>query len=165
MGSDRFSTAARLKAIGQEAQARVYRAAARRPMRRNRLTGRAALLALVLCSLVVVLAYPTRQYIAQRSAIADQRRQAEQAEQRVKQLREEKARWQDPAYVEAQARTYLHYVRPGETGFTLVGTAASGSLDPAAENGAADKAAANRPWYANLWDGVDHADTAAEPHH
>ena len=165
MGSERFSTAARLRAIGQEAQARVYRAAARRPVRRNRLTGRAALLALVLCSLVVVLAYPTRQYIAQRSAISDQRRQAQQAEQRVKQLREEKARWQDPAYVEAQARTYLHYVRPGETGFTLPGDAASGSADQAARRGAADEAAAGRPWYSNLWDGVDQADAAAAPHH
>uniref|UniRef100_UPI0008499431 FtsB family cell division protein n=1 Tax=Actinacidiphila rubida TaxID=310780 RepID=UPI0008499431 len=124
MGADRFSTAARLKAIGQEAQARVYRAAARRPVRRNKLTGRAALLALVLCSLVVALAYPMRQYVAQRSDIADQRRQAREAEKKVEQLRQEKARWQDPDYVRAQAREHLHYVMPGETGYQVAGLGA-----------------------------------------
>ncbi|WP_405582393.1 septum formation initiator family protein [Streptomyces sp. NBC_01190] len=165
MEADRFSTAARLKAIGQEAQARVYRAATRRPVRRNKLTGRAALLALVLCALVVALAYPTRQYIAQRSDIADQRRAAQRAKEKVEQLREEKARWEDPDYVRAQARQRLHYVVPGETGYQLTGplpTATPGSAaDPATADRAAGEAAANRPWYDNLWDGVDQADAAA----
>jgi cell division protein FtsB len=158
VGSDRFTTTARLKAIGQEAQARVYRAAARRPVRRNKLTGRAALLALVLCALVVALAYPTRQYIAQRSAISDQRRQARQAEQRVEQLREEKARWQDPDYVRAQARAHLHFVMPGETGYSVAGSPQDGGSADARSS--ADEAAADRPWYHNLWDGLDNADAA-----
>ena len=173
MGSDRFSTAARLKAIGQEAHARVYRAAAaRRPVRRNRLTGRAALLALVLCALVVALAYPMRQYIAQRSDIADQRREAQQARQKVEQLREQKARWQDPEYVRTQAREQLHYVAPGETGYSVPDPAPSGDSSAAQHKSAGSPgdggqaaAAARRPWYANLWDGVDHADAAAPPRH
>jgi cell division protein FtsB len=166
VGADRFSTSARLKAIGQEAQARVYRAAAaRRPVRRNKLTGRAALLALVLCALVVALAYPMRQYIAQRSDIADQRRAAQQAKARVEQLREQKARWQDPQYVRAQAREHLHFVLPGETGYNIANPTPTG--DAAAEHHATNDAAAHRPWYDNLWDSVDqtdaggHADAAA----
>jgi cell division protein FtsB len=159
VGADRFTTTARLKAIGQEAQARVYRAAtARRPARRNKLTGRAALLALVLCALVVALAYPTRQYIAQRAEIADQRRAAEAAQAQVEQLREEKARWEDPEYVEAQARERLHYVLPGETGYQVAGPVPTPS---ATAQGTADDTAAHRPWYDNLWDGVDQADAAA----
>jgi cell division protein FtsB len=161
VGADRFSTSARLKAIGQEAQARVYRVA-RRPPRRNKLTGRAALLALVLCALVVALAYPMRQYIAQRSDIADQRREAQQARQKVEQLREEKARWQDPQYVRTQARDHLHYVLPGETGYNVVPTAPTGD---AAAHPATNEAAAHRPWYDNLWDSLDHADAAAAPRH
>ncbi len=160
MGADRFSTAARLRVIGQEAQARVYRAAARRPVRRNKLTGRAALLALVLCAMVVALAYPMRQYVSQRSQIADQRRQAQEAERKVEQLREEKARWQDPAYVEAQARAHLHFVMPGETGYSVASPPRSGA-DKSAERSAVNEAAAHRPWYDNLWDGVDQADAAA----
>ncbi len=72
---------------------------------RSRLTGRAALLALVLCSLVVALAYPIRQYVSQRAEIADlQREQAARRRQRVEDLRDHKARWQDDAYAEQQAR-------------------------------------------------------------
>jgi cell division protein FtsB len=159
LGADRFSTTARLKAIGQEAQARVYRAAAaRRPVRRNKLTGRAALLALVLCALVVALAYPTRQYIAQRGDIADQRRAAEAAKKQVEKLREEKARWEDPDYVAAQARERLHYVLPGETGYQVAGPVTTSSANG---QGTAADTAAHRPWYDNLWDGVDQADAVA----
>jgi cell division protein FtsB len=150
---ERFTTAARLRTLGQQAQARVYRATGRTP-RRNRLTGRAALLALTVCALVVALAYPTRQYIAQRSQIAAQRQQVQQARERVEQLREQKARWADPDYVKAQARAQLHYVMPGETGFTMAQGAGTAALPGASASGAA----ANRPWYDNLWDGVNAAD-------
>jgi cell division protein FtsB len=151
---ERFSTATRLKALGEEAVARVYRAQNRRlrAPRRGRLTGRAALLALVVCSLVVALAYPMRQYVSQRSDIADQRRQAQEARERVRELRDEKARWQDPAYVEQQARKHLHYLRPGETGY-IVEDGSAGPRRPSDRGAAADRA-----WYHDLWDGVDAAD-------
>jgi cell division protein FtsB len=155
VAADRFSTAARLKAIGEQAQARVYRATGRQPdgspVRRNKLTGRAALLALTVCALVVALAYPTRQYLAQRSEIAAQRRQAEQAQQQVEQLREQKARWSDPDFVKAQARAQLHFVMPDESGYIMLGRPGSGD-DQSADAGA------NRPWYDNVWDGLNATD-------
>ncbi|GGU10296.1 MULTISPECIES: FtsB family cell division protein [Streptomyces] len=148
---DRFSTATRIKLIGEQTAARVYRSQTRRQARRSRLTGRAAFLALVVCSLVVALAYPMRQYVSQRGEIADQERQAAEAAERVEELRDEKARLQDPAYVRRLAREHLHYVMPGETGFTV--------NDPDAERARrTDQGAADRPWYSDLWDGVDHAD-------
>ncbi|MFC0601377.1 FtsB family cell division protein [Streptomyces palmae] len=147
---DRFSTATRLRALGENAAARVYRARGRR----NRLTGRAALLALVLCALVVALAYPIRQYVAQRSDIAEQRRQAQQAREENERLREQKARLKDPAYIERLARERLHYVRPGETGFIMTG---SGRDD----GRGADRGAAGLPWYRALLDGLDDADRPA----
>ncbi|MGW8374585.1 septum formation initiator family protein [Streptomyces sp. ODS28] len=153
MPADRFSTATRLKALGNQAAERVYRAQNRRVRgpRRTRLTGRAALLALVVCTLVVALAYPMRQYVSQRSEISSQQQQAERARERVKELREQRARWQDPAYVEQQARRNLHFVRPGEVGYTVVdGTGLA--KEPT------DRRPSDRPWYQNLWDGVDTAD-------
>ena len=68
---DRFSTATRIKLLGEQTAARVYRSQTKRQARRSRLTGRAALLALVLCTLIVALAYPIRQYVSQRADIAE----------------------------------------------------------------------------------------------
>ena len=150
---DRFSTATRLRVLGEQTAARVYRSQTKRQARRSRLTGRAALLALVLCTLVVALAYPIRQYVSQRAEIADQQREQQQARQRVEQLRDLKARWQDDAYAQQQIRQRLHYVLPGETGFIVI--------DPdAAKQSRTDQGAADRPWYSNVWDGVDKSDAA-----
>ncbi|MFD9393159.1 septum formation initiator family protein [Streptomyces sp. NPDC060000] len=150
---DRFSTATRIKLLGEQTAARVYRSQTRRQARRSRLTGRAALLAMVLCTLIVALAYPMRQYVSQRAEIADLEREKQQAGERVEQLRDLKARWQDDAYAEQQIRLRLHYVLPGETGFVVI--------DPdAARQSRADLGAADRPWYANVWDGVDKSDAS-----
>ncbi|GAA3119307.1 FtsB family cell division protein [Streptomyces echinatus] len=150
---DRFSTATRLRLLGEQTAARVYRSQTKRQARRSRLTGRAALLALVVCTMIVALAYPMRQYVSQRAEIADQRRQQEQARERVEQLRDLKARWRDDAYAEQQIRRRLHYVRPGETGYVVI--------DPGtAKQSRAALGAAHRPWYANVWDGVDKSDAS-----
>ncbi|MEU9385229.1 septum formation initiator family protein [Streptomyces sp. NPDC048279] len=150
---DRFSTATRLKLLGEQTAARVYRSQTKRQARRSRLTSRAALLAIVLCTMVVALAYPMRQYVSQRAEIADLQRQQRQARQRVEQLRDVKARWQDDSYAEQQIRQRLHYVMPGETGYIVI--------DPAAAQQAhAYLGAADRPWYANVWDGVDKSDAS-----
>ncbi|MEH0578208.1 MULTISPECIES: septum formation initiator family protein [Streptomyces] len=150
---DRFSTATRIKLLGEQTAARVYRSQTKRQARRSRLTGRAALLALVLCTLIVALAYPMRQYVSQRAEIADLEREKQQAGERVEQLRDLKARWQDDAYAEQQIRQRLHYVLPGETGYVVI--------DPdAARQSRADLGAADRPWYTNVWDGVDKSDAS-----
>ncbi|MFD7028115.1 septum formation initiator family protein [Streptomyces sp. NPDC059917] len=150
-----FSTATRLKQLGERTAAHVYRSQSRRQVRRSRLTGRAALLVLVLCTLVVALAYPMRQYVSQRSEISDQQQAADRARKRLDELRDEKARWQDRAYAEQQARKHLHYVRPGEIGFTMVDS-------EAAEHRRTGTATADRPWYSNVWDGIDKADRPAD---
>ncbi|GAA3070240.1 FtsB family cell division protein [Streptomyces glomeratus] len=150
---DRFSTATRLRLLGEQTAARVYRSQTRRQARRSRLTGRAALLALVLCSLVVALAYPIRQYVSQRAEIAEMERQRQEARNRVEQLRDLKARWQDDAYAQQQIRKRLHYVMPGETGYIVV------DPDPA-RRPPVHRTALARPWYAGVWDGVDKADAS-----
>ncbi|MFD7922320.1 septum formation initiator family protein [Streptomyces sp. NPDC059740] len=149
MPADRFPTAIRLRALGEQAAARMGRD--RRPARRTRLTGRAALLALVLCSLVVALAYPTRQYIAQRAQIAEQRQAARQAAAERDRLRTERTRWKDDAYVRRQARERLHYVLPGETGYTVVDGGSGASPAPSPKP-------SQSPWYDTFWHGVDSAD-------
>ncbi|MCQ4206829.1 FtsB family cell division protein [Streptomyces longispororuber] len=148
-----FSTATRLRLLGEQTAERVYRSQNKRQARRSRLTGRAALLALVLCTLVVALAYPIRQYVSQRGEIEDLQRQQQEAKERVDRLRDEKARWQDDAYAEQRIRERLHMVMPGETGYVVPDPRATASSR--AEQGETD-----RPWYSNVWDGVDKADRA-----
>ncbi|MFI6152083.1 septum formation initiator family protein [Kitasatospora sp. NPDC051170] len=133
---------------------------------RPRFTSRATVLVLVLCSLVAILAYPTRQFISQRAEISAQRAKADHARQQVEQLRRDKARWQDPEYVKAQARARLHYAVPGETPYIAVdpaGRDAARASAPASPSGgtAAGPVKAAKPWYAGIWDSVDAADTAA----
>ncbi|MYW69147.1 septum formation initiator family protein [Streptomyces sp. SID8379] len=158
-GPDRFSTATRLRLLGEQTAERVYRSQNKRQARRSRLTGRAALLALVVCTLVVALAYPIRQYVSQRGEIEDLQRQQQEAKERVDRLRDEKARWQDDSYAEQRIRERLHMVMPGETGYVVPESRATGS---AARTG---QGAADRPWYSNVWDGVDKADQADQADH
>ncbi|GAA5008652.1 septum formation initiator family protein [Kitasatospora paranensis] len=132
---------------------------------RPRFTSRATVLVLVLCSLVAILAYPTRQFLTQRSEIAAQRARAEHARQQVEELRREKARWQDPEYVKAQARERLHYAMPGETPFVSVDPSApatQGSVSGDALGSGPVRAA--KPWYTTVLDSVDLADQAPAPH-
>lgn len=148
---DRFSTATKIRILGEQTAARVYRSQTRRQARRSRLTGRAAFLVLVVCSLIVALAYPMRQYVSQRGDIAEQEQLTREAAQRVEELRDERARLKDDAHVQRLAREHLHYVMPGETGYIMA--------DPrAAEERRDDQGAADRPWYSNFLDGVDNAD-------
>jgi hypothetical protein len=65
----------------------------------------------------------------------------------------QRERWRDPAYVAAQARQRLHFVRPGETAYVL--------LDPGetpARLVPKSAVAPDRPWFSDLWASVDAAD-------
>jgi cell division protein FtsB len=137
----------------QPADAEVGRAAARR---RSGLTARAAILALVVCALALALAYPLRQFLAQRAEIGELRQRTSAQEQRVAELKEQKERWKDPAYVKAQARERLHFVMPGEVAYVV--------LDPGETTvharGGTRPAPPARPWYGDLWASVQAADGA-----
>ena len=117
--------------------------------RRSGLTGRAAILALVICALAVSLAYPLRQYVEQRSLIAELQQRTEDSGRRVEEPGAGQ-RWEDPARVEQQARERLFYVMPGETGYVIVG-------EPPSSTGTPGDASTGEkvPWYDALWRSVD----------
>jgi hypothetical protein len=73
----------------------------------------------VVVVLFAILAIPLKEWITQRSRIADLEAQVAWHDARVAELEAAKARWDDPAYIEAQARTRLHFVRPGEVGWVV----------------------------------------------
>lgn len=128
-----------------------------RPGRRTNLTGRAAVLALVVCALAISLAYPLREWLAQRREISALSEQVHQQQQRVAALQQQEKRWQDPAYVKAQARDRLHFVMPGETSYVVLdpdeAPAPSAKVTP--QHDGPDP---SRPWFTQLWQSAQSAD-------
>ncbi|MGI8533165.1 MAG: FtsB family cell division protein [Geodermatophilaceae bacterium] len=78
------------------------------------LTGRAVLLGLVVCALVLSLAYPVKEYLGQRADIAALEQTQRDTQARVDALESLRRQLQDPAYITAQARERLRYVMPGD---------------------------------------------------
>lgn len=123
---------------------------------RTRLTGRAGILALALCAVMVTVAYPLRQYFAQRSQISGVEQQNSVIQQQVAALQSELARWTDPAYVAIQARERLHYVRPGETGYLVPNP--SPSSEPLGM-----PTPTQQSWYDRLWSTVKSPPASSAP--
>ena len=117
------------------------------------LTGRAAVLALVVCLLAISLAYPLREYLAQRGDISGVRATVAQQEKSVADLRSEQKRWQDPAYVERQARERLHFVMPGETSYVVLEPDEAPAPDGVVTS--AQRPVARSPWFTDLWRTVE----------
>ncbi|MGH3096543.1 MAG: FtsB family cell division protein [Streptosporangiales bacterium] len=119
---------------------------------RRRFTGRAAVLAAVLCLLVVGLAYPLREYITQRQQIAELEAKKRQQEKDIGKLQRQQQRLQDPAYIEQQARRRLHYAKPGEITYVVIDDGTGGS------GGGPGGSAGGQSWYERLWSSVHVAD-------
>ncbi len=105
-----------------------------------------------------------RAYLQQRSHIAEVKEQIVDRQASLKALEREKRRWEDPAYVQIQARKRFGYVLPGETGVQVIdvdgnplGTEAVlpdpnevGQLTPT-------------PWWGTAWESVELAGHPPEP--
>ena len=71
--------------------------------------------------LAVLILAPTLQgFIQQRQQIADQQHAVDQLTSQVNTLKSERARWNDPSYIRAQARDRLYYVMPGEVSYLVI---------------------------------------------
>jgi cell division protein FtsB len=117
--------------------------------RSTRLTGRAALLAVVICAIALSLAYPVREYIAQRQQIDQLLAQRATMSAQVKALQDQAAALGSPSYVEQRARDQLHMCFPDEQCYQVIAPSV-----PAAS--ARSKSAAS-PWYSRLWQSVQRA--------
>ena len=90
---------------------------------------RLAVLGLVLAGLALSAVIPLRTYLEQRSQIGALHQQIASDTSTVAQLQLTAARWQDPAFVRAQARLRLHLIAPGDTGY-IVTDSGPGSPSP-----------------------------------
>lgn len=114
------------------------------------LTSRAAILAVVVCGIALTLAYPLREYVAQRAQVAQLQEERERMEDSVAHLEQRADELSEEEYVEREARARLHYQYPEETAYIVV--------RPEDESGDEEEDGSEEPWFATLWGSVEEAD-------
>jgi cell division protein FtsB len=129
-----------------------------RATKRPRLTGRAAILVLVLAVLTVSYASSLRAYLQQRQHIEDLNAQIARTGDDIQRLEREKRRWDDDAYVATQARQRLNYVFPGEESYIVLDENgdpldSTEQLSDPGSTGKADPTA----WWSTAWGSVEAA--------
>ncbi len=117
---------------------------------RAKFTIRAAVLAVVICAIALSLAYPVREYIAQRRQVDQLEAQHQLLITQLRQLEQEQGRLNDPAYIQQLARNKLHMCLRGDTCYVVIGN------HPKHSGGRTD-AASLTPWYERVWQSVEQA--------
>jgi cell division protein FtsL len=121
--------------------------------RATRLTSRAAVLAVVICAIALSLAYPVREYLAQRQQIDQLVGQQQTMLAQVKSLQAEQGKLSERSYIEQLARQELDMCFPGAQCYIVEGGHSPISGTPAPRPEPA-------PWYAKLWRSVEQADSS-----
>lgn len=120
------------------------------------------MLGAVFLLLAVMLVPTVRAYLKQQHDLADLHAQIAAQRSSVSQLQAEQKKWDDPAYVEQQARERLKFVRPGEKAYQVIGaekllgdrlTGRARVVTPSAGDDSV-------PWYGRMWSSVVIADRA-----
>lgn len=138
-----------------------------RPARAVRVLSVRAIVLGVVLLLGFTLLFPTiRAYLGQRAELEALAAQVARAEQEEQALERELDRWEDPAFVAAQARERLRYVLPGETAYRVIDpeVVVEEDADLAAPTPQAGPALPNdgevNPWYATVWESLEIAGAA-----
>lgn len=122
-------------------------------------TGRAVILAMVVCALAMTLAVPMRTYLTQRAEAAQLAQERRELEDDLAGLRARRDQQRDPAYIRSEARDRLRLVMPGETPYIVQvpGIEAPAPPDPSTSPRVPD------PWYTDLWRSIAQPRPGAEP--
>lgn len=134
------------------------RPAPRKP--RIDITARAIITLVVVAVVAFSFANSLRVWYLQSGDLATAQAQIEERTARVAELKGELARWDDPAYVKAQARARLGWVMPGDIGYRVVdadGTVLSGSTEIEGV-GNANRSELEAQWWDRVASSIKHAD-------
>lgn len=126
----------------------------------SRITGRAAILAVVLVALALSYVFPLRVYLRQQAEIGQMRAAQDAQRAHIAELEEQAALWRDDEYIRSEARWRLYFAEPGEILMVTVWedevAAAEGGLaagEPPDQPG---------PWWDTLWSSIESANEVAE---
>jgi cell division protein FtsB len=104
----------------------------------------------VICAIALSLAYPVREYIAQRQQIDQLLAQRQAMSAQVNALQQEANQLGQTTYVEQRAEADLHMCFPNEQCYEVI--------DGHPPSRAAAPKPLEDPWYAKLWQSVQRAD-------
>lgn len=122
------------------------------------------MLGIVLVLALAVLLPSLRVYFGQQEDLRTLRADAQQAQTDVTELQADVGRWNDPAYVVAQARERLAFVFPGETAYRVVDPELAGAAAVPVAGVIEEPAVPDQqPWYSNLWNSIERAGEATAP--
>lgn len=85
-----------------------------------RFSGYTLLIVALVAGGAIIISPTLSTYVQQRRELSELRTSVEQSRERVEEIDASRARWQDPAYVRAQARNRLFFVMPGETQLNVI---------------------------------------------
>lgn len=109
---------------------------------------RAAVLAAVICVLTLTIAGPVRTYFAQRTEMNQLAASEAALRRQIADLEQKKVKLGDPAYIAAQARERLGFVKPGDIPFQVQLPPSAATPQPGSDTA---KPASGDPWYTALW--------------
>jgi len=112
-------------------------------------SGRTIVLVGVFFAIALMLILPMRSWLTQRGELAELSSELEVTRARVAGLQQQESNWQEPAYIEEQARLRLNMVKSGEIGLILRGNDVAGQ-DVSQE-------VPPNTWYERLWQSTDSA--------
>ncbi|NRQ34457.1 septum formation initiator family protein [Nonomuraea sp. NN258] len=120
--------------------------------KRPQLTGRAAILAIVVCAIAMSLAYPVRETISMRRDIAALEAEKARVEAEKQALIARDRQIRDPNWIKKTLKERLHYCGVGEKCFVVM------EPEQGKQQTAVKQPAAAPPWYQTLWESVEAAD-------
>ncbi|EWM14088.1 septum formation initiator family protein [Kutzneria sp. 744] len=109
------------------------------------------MLAMVVCALALSIAVPLRTYLTQHAQVQQELAQQAKLQQQAEQLEQRKQQLADPAQIQAEARSRLGMVMPGETPYTVQ---LPGDGQQGGQHGSPQQQASSRPWFDQLWDSI-----------
>jgi cell division protein FtsB len=124
---------------------------------------RAAVFGVVVVVLAVLLAPALRSYVAQQQQIAALKQRVADQRTALTELQQQRAAWDDPAYVKAQARSRLKFVMPGERAYNVIDPPVAKKPTVSPVKAATRTVQGDRPWFGDLWRSVQIAGTGDAP--
>lgn len=128
------------------------------PVPARNFSGRSIALLVVLFVAAVLLAPTLRVYLDQQSELRAVQEDITEQQEEQRRLTAQIARWDDPAYIQQQARDRFNLVMPGEKAYMVIGGDKTAE-DPVPPPASPSEVNPDMPWADALWDSVVRAGT------